>query len=226
MRARTSTRSSTPVALLYVRVSAMDSQSDSDNSLENQTRVLTAAAAADGFTETRVVLERHSASRRLPAREAALADLDAGKATALYVHKVDRLSRMGAADVLRVAERADRRGWRLRVLDCGMDTGTTVGRLVLTILAAVARMESERRSERMREYHGERRARGQQQGQHYGPRPGSVPRASGPDTERRVAAMRTAGHSLRAIARTLDAEQVDGRRWHPATVARVLERAA
>lgn len=219
-------RSPAPVALLYVRVSATDSQSDSDNSLENQTRVLAAAAAADGYTETRVVLERHSASRRLPLRDAALADLDAGKAAALYVHKVDRLSRQGAGDVLRVAERADRRGWRLRVLDLGMDTGTPVGRLVLTILAAVAKMESERRSERMRDYHGERRARGQQQGKDYGPRPGSAPRASGPDTERRVAAMRAAGHSLRAIARTLDAEQVDGRRWHPATVSRVLERAA
>ena len=202
-------------AVIYCRVSALDSQSESDASLEQQERTLTAMAQAAGYTELVVIRERHTASKAQPELEAALDALDAGTYAAIYAAKIDRLSRKGAADVLRIADRAERHGWRLVVADVSMDTGTTVGRLVLTILAGVAEMESRRRSERMSEYHAARRARGEIAGVHYGARS----TAPAEDAERILAAW-LAGESYAAIARSMEQEQ--GRPWHATQVRRIV----
>jgi DNA invertase Pin-like site-specific DNA recombinase len=204
----------TTTAVIYCRVSALDSQSDSDVSLEQQERTLTAMAEAAGY-DVVVVRERHTASKAQPELEATLAALDAGTYAAVYAAKIDRLSRKGAADVLRIADRAERHGWRLVVADVAMDTATTVGRLVLTILAGVAEMESRRRSERMAEYHAGRRARGQVAGVHYGMR-----NAADADTVERVLALWLAGESYAGAARILAEET--GRAWHATQVRRIV----
>lgn len=202
-------------AVIYCRVSALDSQSESDASLEQQERTLSAMAEAAGYSQLVVIRERHTASKAQPELEAALSALDAGTYAALYASKIDRLSRKGAADVLRIADRAERHGWRLVVADVAMDTGTTVGRLVLTILAGVAEMESRRRSERMSEYHAARRARGELAGVHYGPR-NTAPQA---EAETVLAAW-IAGESYAGIARRLTEET--GRPWHATQVRRIV----
>lgn len=202
-------------AVIYCRVSALDSQSESDASLEQQERTLTAMAQAAGYTELVVIRERHTASKAQPELEAALDALDAGTYAAIYASKIDRLSRKGAADVLTIADRAERHGWRLVVADVAMDTATTVGRLVLTILAGVAEMESRRRSERMSEYHAARRARGEIAGVHYGARSTAAPE----DAERILSAW-LAGESYAAIARSMEQEQ--GRPWHATQVRRIV----
>ena len=211
----------TAAAVIYCRVSALESQSESDASLEQQERTLSALAEMAGYSELIVIRERHTGSKSQPGLESALALLAAGQAGALYAAKIDRLSRKGAADVLRIADLADAHGWRLVVADVSLDTGTTVGRLVLTILAGVAEMESRRRSERMRAYHAARRARGEQAGATYGRR-----NTAAPATAQRVRHLHAAGESFSAIARALDAEQADGRRWHPQTVRRIVLAAA
>lgn len=228
---RTRKRTPTPTALLYVRVSATEAQSDSDLSLAAQERTLRLAAEIDGYTDVRVIVERHSASRRLPLRDEAMALLRSGAASAMYVTKVDRLSRNGVRDVLAVADAADREGWRLRLLEVNLDTKTPSGRLVLTIMAGIARFESERRSERMREYHQERRDRGQRAGVEYGQRVTHPASARQRDQARcaaatvaRILRMRDQGLSLRTIAATLTAESVDGRTWNPTLVARIIRR--
>ena len=202
-------------AVIYCRVSALDSQSESDASLEQQERTLRAMAEAHGYTELVVIRERHTGSKAQPLLVEALEALDAGTYAALYAAKIDRLSRKGAADVLMVADRAERHGWRLVVADVAMDTGTTVGRLVLTILAGVAEMESRRRSERMSEYHAARRARGQVAGVHYGPR-NTAPQA---EAETVLAAW-IAGESYAGIARRMTEET--GRPWHATQVRRIV----
>ena len=202
-------------AVVYCRVSALDSQSESDASLEQQERTLTAMAEAAGYTEIVVIRERHTASKAQPELEAALDALDAGTYAAIYASKIDRLSRKGAADVLRIADRAERHGWRLVVADVAMDTGTTVGRLVLTILAGVAEMESRRRSERMAEYHAARRARGQVAGVHYGPR-NTVDRV----TALMAVALWVEGESYAGVARQMTIET--GRPWHATQVRRIV----
>lgn len=202
-------------AVIYCRVSALDSQSESDASLEQQERTLRAMAEAAGYSELVVIRERHTASKAQPELEAALKLLDAGTYAALYAAKIDRLSRKGAADVLRIADRAESHGWRLVVADVSMDTGTTVGRLVLTILAGVAEMESRRRSERMAEYHAARRARGQKSGVHYGPR-NTVDRV----TALMAVALWVEGESYAGVARQMTEET--GRPWHATQVRRIV----
>jgi DNA invertase Pin-like site-specific DNA recombinase len=203
-------------AVIYCRVSALESQSETDNSLQQQERTLRAAAEAAGYTEIVVISERHTASKTQPELERALTILAAGDAVALFAAKIDRLSRKGAADVLRIADRAEREGWRLVVSDVSLDTGTTIGRLVLTILAGVAEMESRRRSERMTEYHAARRARGEIAGVTYG----MATRASD-KTVALILVRRDAGTSWKAITDELNARKADGRRWHPTAVRRI-----
>ena len=70
----------------------------------------------------------------------ALADLDAGAAQVLVVTKVDRVGR-SLLDVLRLAERAERNGWHLVILEAQVDTTTPQGRFVLQALGAVAELE-------------------------------------------------------------------------------------
>jgi DNA invertase Pin-like site-specific DNA recombinase len=202
-------------AVIYCRVSALDSQSESDASLEQQERTLTAMAQAAGYEELVVIRERHTASKAQPLLEDALKALNAGTYAALYASKIDRLSRSGAADVLRIADRAEQHGWRLVVADVAMDTGTTVGRLVLTILAGVAEMESRRRTERMREYHSARRARGDIAGVHYGLRNTADER-----TVESVLAGYVAGETYSATARRM--AQETGRPWHATQVRRIV----
>lgn len=218
MTKRQSRQAAADLAIVYCRVSALESQAATDESasLETQERTLTAAALAAGYGQVRVVIERHSASKRQPALEAALADLATGQAAALYAAKIDRLSRKGAVDVLRIADLAERQGWRLVISDVSLDTGTTVGRLVLTILAGVAEMESRRRSERMAEYHAGRRARGEHSGRDYGRRTTATDA-----TITEISTRRAAGQSWRAITDALNASGADGRRWHPTAVRRV-----
>jgi DNA invertase Pin-like site-specific DNA recombinase len=203
-------------AVIYCRVSALESQSESDASLEQQERTLRAAAEVAGYTEVLVVVERHTGSKTQPELEQALLALAAGKAAALFAAKIDRLSRKGAADVLRIADRAEKEGWRLVVADVALDTATTVGRLVLTILAGVAEMESRRRSERMREYHAARRARGEIPGRTYG-----VTTTASTETITEILAGRSAGMSWQTITDALNSRNADGRRWHSTAVRRV-----
>jgi len=228
-RRRKATATNTAAAIVYCRVSALDSQSESDASLEQQERTLTAAAELAGYTEITVIRERHTASKSQPELETALTMLADGKAAALYAAKVDRLSRSGAGDVIRIADQADRHGWRLVVADVALDTATAPGRLVLTVLSGIAErlvltvlsgiaeFESRRRSERMREYHAARRARGEQAGRTYGRR-----NTTNPATAERILTMHQGGESYAEIARTLDAESADGRRWHAQTVRRTV----
>ena len=202
-------------AVLYCRVSATDSQSDSTTSLEGQERTLRAAALAHGYTDVHVVIERHTAAKRLPELALALDALDAGTYAALYVAKIDRLSRSGAADVLRIADRSAIRSWRLVALDMALDTSTIVGRLVLTILAGVAEMESGRRKERMREYHAERAAQGQRTGVEYGQRPYAA------DIELDAIRIgRQSGQSWASLAAHLTEISPSGRTWHSTAVRR------
>lgn len=221
-RSRKATTARPTVALVYCRVSALESQAEADNSLEQQERTLTALAEAAGYT-VRVIRERHTASRTQPQLEEALEELRQGHAAALYVAKVDRLTRKGAPDVLRVADRADDEGWRLVLAELALDTATPAGRLVLTVLAGIAEFESNRRKERMKEYHQARRARGEVAGVHYGRRR-TVPAG----VRDRIRAARKLGQTFQVIADELNADNIpttSGASWCSVKVRRVAQAA-
>ena len=210
-------QTNTTTAIVYCRISAVDSQSETSDTLLDQERVLTAAATIAGYTDIQIITERHSASKKQPALEHALGLLDSGSAGALFTTKIDRLTRKGAVDVIRIADRASRYSWRLAISDVALDTGTTVGRLVLTILSAVAEMESRRRSDRMREYHAGKKARGEISGATYGSRSTASTQAV-----KLIAASRSAGCSWKKITDNLNSQHIDGRVWHATAVRRTF----
>jgi len=104
------------------------------------------------------------------------------------------------------------------VADVNLDTATTVGRLVLTILAGVAEMESRRRSERMKDYHSARAAKGERAGLTYG-----MTTAASTSTILDIVESRKAGLSWAKITDKLNERQADGRKWHSTSVRRVFD---
>lgn len=206
-----------PRAFGYARVST-DEQGRSGLGLGAQREAIDAEAARHGWTAVHRADEGVSGSvapDRRPALAAILDEIAAGDA--LVAAKLDRLGR-SAIDVLRLAERARADGWRLVVLDLGLDTATPVGAFTLTALAAVAQLERDLIAQRTREALAAAKRRGQ--------RLGSAP-AYPPEIRQRVADLRADGWTYRAIAAHFDAEGVPtaraGSRWQSSTVWRIAD---
>jgi DNA invertase Pin-like site-specific DNA recombinase len=85
-----------------------------------------------------------------PAFDKLRGDAVAGKLSAVYVVKLDRLGR-SAANILEFFREMDDAGVRVVVLDQHIDTSTPVGRLVRTVLAAMAELEADLIRERTRD---------------------------------------------------------------------------
>lgn len=215
-------RSKTPAtAILYTRVST-GRQAAEGMSLEAQDRVLAEAATLAGYNCHRIADEGKS-GRSLRSRAGlseALTLLNTGQASALYVARLDRLAR-SVTDLLAVVDQAHRNGWRLVLLDVGVDTASDSGRLILSMLGSVAEYERRLIASRQRDVHAERRSRGEVWGVTKGNRP-ETPKA----VRLRVARLRAQGMTLRAIADTLNADGVatarGGTRWHASTVRHLL----
>ena len=200
----------------YARVSTRG-QAESGLGLDAQRDTLTRWATAEG-----IGLEIHEdagRSRKAGNLEhrgegiaAALVDVRAGHVAGLVAAKVDRLG--SGSDVVRLAEEAQRDGWRLVVLDIGLDTASPTGMLVLTVLAGVAAFERERIGARNREWKQQARARGTHRGAH----------AADRDTADRIIALRGEGMTYRTIAAALEADGVPTKRggtWQAASVRSV-----
>lgn len=202
----------------YIRVSTRG-QAASGLGIDAQRDALTRWATAEG-----VALEIHEdagRSRKAGNLEnrgegiaAALVAVRTGKASGLVAAKVDRLG--SGSDVVALAEEAKRDGWRLVVLDIGLDTASPTGMLVLTVLAGVSAFERERIATRNREWKHQARVRGTHRGAH----------AHDRTVADRIIALRDAPQPMtyRAIAATLDAEGVataKGAAWQAASVRSV-----
>ena len=68
----------------------------------------------------------------------------------LVVTKLDRLAR-SVRDLMTIIHQLERKQVGLRILNLGMDTQTTTGKLMLTILGGIAQFEREMMLERQRE---------------------------------------------------------------------------
>jgi DNA invertase Pin-like site-specific DNA recombinase len=146
----------------------------------------------------------------------ALAHLDRQEADVLVAAKIDRVSR-STTDFARLLDHAEKKGWKIVVLDVEVDTTTAAGRLVVEVVSAAASFESRRIGERQRAAHAVRRSQGKRAGQ--------APLL--PDAVRsRIAAERAEGISLNAIAAGLNDEAVPtakGGRWYASTIRHVLQ---
>jgi DNA invertase Pin-like site-specific DNA recombinase len=148
----------------------------------------------------------------------ALRALEAGKANALVVAKLDRLSR-SMLDFGALMATAQQQNWALVALDCAVDTSTPAGEAMAHVLATFGQFERRLIGQRTREALAAKKASGVMLG-----RPPTVP----PSVVRRIQRLRARGLSLRAIAAELNEARVPtaqgGRQWYAATVRHVLLR--
>ena len=198
-------------AIAYVRVST-EKQADAGLSLEVQTAKVTAYASLYDLELVEVVVDAGASAKTLdrPGLTRALAMLKSGKADALVVVKLDRLTRSvrdlgalvetyfasGKAALLSVSEQ--------------IDTRSAGGRLVLNVLASVSQWEREAVGERTAAVMQFKAAAGEYCG-------GRAPFGFRVEAGRLVAVeaeqevlsavreARASGLSLRAIAASLDA---------------------
>ena len=134
--------------------------------------------------------------------------------------RLDRLAR-SLSDLLSIVSQADKKAWRLKILELNLDTRTAQGRLVLSMLGAVADFERSLISSRQKEVHAQRRAKGEVWGVTKGSKP--ITPAS---TREKVLELRQEGKSLRVIAQELTALKIPtarGGSWRASTVDHLLK---
>ena len=205
------------IAYLYARVSTQIQVNDGI-SLDAQVRQMEYAALAADY-EPLILREEGRSGKSIQGRPVlrnALDDLDTGKASALYVTRLDRLAR-STKDFLSIVDRSHKYGWRLALLDLGLDTATHQGRFVVTIMAAMAEMERGMISERQKDVHRDRRSSGKVWGVDLGPTPDIEK-----EIRERICRDRNLGLSYQLIANALNGENIPtahgGEKWYPATV--------
>jgi DNA invertase Pin-like site-specific DNA recombinase len=209
-----------PKALIYARVST-NRQSETGHSLESQTQRLTAEAIAQGY-EPELIAEIGSGKRDTrPKLLAALADLKAGRAEALFCLDLDRLAR-SPQNALEIADKAKNQNWRLVIVSLGADTATPAGQFVFGIMAMLAQLESRLTSERVLRQHEARRERGIIWGLDEGFK-GELDLKTRRFIKHQAEELNL---SLRAICKNLTAEgykTIKGGLWYPQTIKAILE---
>jgi DNA invertase Pin-like site-specific DNA recombinase len=201
----------------YGRVSTAE-QADSRAGLEAQRAAIEAECKRRGWTIIEMIEDAGYSAKDLkrPGITRALEELQRGRADALVVSKLDRLSR-SMLDFTTLMARATKENWALVALDCAVDTTTAAGEAMAHVLATFAQFERRLIGQRTREALAQKKAQGVQLG-----RPRQLPKK----VRTRIKRRRTAGKSLAAIADELNRDEVPtahgGARWYPSTVRAVL----
>lgn len=216
----------------YLRVST-DKQVDRGVSLEAQRGKVEAYASLYDLDVVSVEVDAGESAKSLnrPALQRALAMLKTGKADALLVVKLDRLTR-SVPDLCSLVNDYFRDG-KLSLVSIGeqVDTRSAAGRMVLNMLTVIGQWE--------REAIGERTAAAMQHMKAEGKRVGAVPYGFtlanddktlvAADSEQTVISvareLRSRGLALRAVAATLDERGMrarNGRRFGAEQIARMV----
>ncbi len=204
-------------AITYGRVST-GRQAESGLSLGDQEDTLAAVVAQRGWVHMAHLTDPGLSGRKMTNRKGlqeALARLDAKEAYVLVAAKIDRVSR-STTDFARLLDQAEKKVWKLVVLDADVDTTTAAGRLLVDVVSAAASFESRRIGERQRAVHAVRRSQGK--------RAGPAPILS-EEVLRRISHDHAVGKSLNAIALELNEEGLPtarGGRWYASTIKHVL----
>lgn len=217
----------------YLRVST-DKQADRGVSLEAQRAKVQSYAELYDLELVAIEVDAGESAKSLvrPALERALAMLKAGKADALLVVKLDRLTR-SVRDLCDLVDRYFRDGKRaLLSVSEQVDTRSAAGRMVLNVLSSVSQWEREAIGERTSAAMQHKLAAGEYIG---GAAPYGYAVEAGRDALVEVAAeqavlaearaLRAAGLSLRKVAEALDAKGLrarNGRRFAAVQVARMV----
>jgi site-specific DNA recombinase len=226
-------------AFSYLRVSS-ESQI-SGTSLLSQQREIEAYAQRTGLelvrTFTDAGISGGIALADRPQGKAMIEALERSEAMVVIVTKLDRGFR-SASDCLNCAETWERAGISLHLLNLGgqtIDTSSPVGKFFLTVMAGAAELEKNLIRERCNEGRKARKKEGKRIGQvPFGYKLADDGRTLLEDQREQEAltlirALRSKGHSLRAIAAELNARNIRAKKggtWKHGQVQSVLKRAA
>jgi DNA invertase Pin-like site-specific DNA recombinase len=203
--------------IAYTRVST-EEQSASGLGLVDQRQVIDAEVTRRGWGDVAYVTDEGFSAKSLsrPGITAALADLEAGRASTLVVSKLDRLSR-SLLDFCVLMETSKRQGWEIVVLDLALDTSTPAGMLMGNVMASFSQYE--------RQLIGARTSAALQVLKSQGVRLGR-PRVMDASVSARIVKERQKGRTMQAIADGLNSDAVPtargGTKWYPSTVKGVL----
>lgn len=214
----------------YIRVST-EKQVDAGISLAAQRAKIEAYAVAMDLDLVAIIEDPGASAKTLdrPGLRAALAMLDKGKAEALLVVKLDRLTR-SVRDLGELVERYFATKYSLLSMSDAIDTRTAAGRLVLNVLTSVAQWEREATGERTRDAMAHKRTKGEFTGGQapygFSVENGALVRNDAEqDVLRIVREMKDAGLSLNAIANELARAGLvprSGKVWHAQQIKRML----
>jgi len=202
-------------AIAYIRVST-DKQADKGHSLLAQQEKVNAYASLYDLDIIDFVIETGSAKNlNRDGLQGALAQIKAGKADALIVVKLDRLTR-SVADLGYLVETYFAKAGLLSVSE-QIDTRSASGRLVLNVLASVSQWEREAIGERTAVVKQSMKANGLYCGGlvPYGQMLVSGVLVTNPQEQAiicRAKALRSEGHSLRTIATMFSQEGLKTRK--------------
>ena len=215
--------------VVYCRVST-DKQADRGVSLDAQQAKAKAYAELYDLDIVDVVIDAAASAKTLarPGLERALGLLKAGKADALLVVKLDRLTR-SVADLGKLVERYFAPG-KAALLSVGeqIDTRSAAGRLVLNVLASVSQWEREAIGERTSAALQHKASQGEYTGGDvpYGFRLAACGERLEPESREQILLaqarrLRRKGLSLRAVARELVAKGFRTRTGRPFAAVQV-----
>lgn len=215
----------------YIRVST-EKQADTGISLAAQRAKIEAYAIAMDLDLVAIVEDPGASAKTLdrPGLRSALAMLTSGKAEALLVVKLDRLTR-SVRDLGELVERFFATRFSLLSMSDAIDTRTAAGRLVLNVLTSVAQWEREATGERTRDALRHKANNGEFCG-------GNAPYGYAVDVDgklvpneaeqavlRVVTELKASGLSLRGIATELARAGLaprSGKAWQPQQIKRMV----
>lgn len=217
--------------IVYARVSTELQRENT--SLGTQKERCIAWCVANGY-EVADVVEEVMSGKNFDDREqmtAVMESVFAGRADGIVVLKLDRLSR-NVIDILTLAKQFQEADKVLSIVELGIDTSTSSGKMILTVLGALAEMEREVIRERCASGRAAKKARGERFG-------GGVPYGYVSDGTKlieveaeqavitRMKALRDAGDALGVIAAKLNADGITtkrGSKWAAMSVSNTLSR--
>jgi site-specific DNA recombinase len=221
----------------YIRVSRVGGrEGDSFISPDVQRQQILSWAALRGVSvgQFHEDLDQTGGKLSRPGLDALMERIRSGKTGGVAVARLDRLSRAGVSDALRLVEDIHDHGGSLAAIDLGIDPTTTFGEFALTIMLALARMERRRIAESW-DTAGRRAI---ERGVHFGPFvPYGYERAAGKPLQvigellsvvTEIFERRAARQSMWVIVDWLNAShpRADGRRWTESTVERMIHNTA
>lgn len=213
----------------YCRVSTREAASEG-HSLEAQETRLRALAQVQGVELARVFVDAGFSAKSLkrPAIMELIEAIKSGGVSAVYVGKLDRLTRR-LEDLLWFVALCEKHGTALVSASESIDTGSPAGKMMLHMLGVIAEFERDRISERIKDTAFDLRSKGKvycrtaafgymRQGKTLIPNPQEQQALSV------IKSMHSEGASLRQIAAALQQQgiQPKGKAWYGSSVRAIL----